>query len=166
MIIGGDQEGQGMANRVAAQLMYRPEAGILARGMAWLIDMTILGFLVVPTYFFMMSMRLIDHREISFSRWDWLLWLGLPAAVTLLTWWAWQATPGKRLLGMRIVDAETGGRATFPQLLTRFLSYLISALPLGLGYLWMAFDPKRQALHDKLAGTLVVYRWHVPPPAS
>ena len=49
------------------------------------------------------------------------------------------------------------------QLLTRYLSYLISTLPLGIGFLWIAIDPQRQGWHDKLAGTSVVYRWHAKP---
>lgn len=164
MIIGGEQEDQrSQGDRRLAGFLYRPEAGIFVRGLAWLVDMAILACLVVPTYIFMMSMRLIDHHQLVLSRWDWLLWLGLPSALTLLTWWAWQATPGKRLLGVRIVDAATGGRASMVQLLTRYLSYLISALPLGLGFLWIAIDPQRQAWHDKLAGTSVVYRWHAKP---
>jgi uncharacterized RDD family membrane protein YckC len=164
VIINDEQEDQDpRGDRRVAEFLYRPEAGIVVRGLAWLVDIAILGFLVVPTYIFIMSMRLIDHHQFALSRWDWLLWLGLPSAVTLLTWWAWQATPGKRLLGVRIVDSASGGRASVVQLLTRYLSYLISALPLGLGFLWIAIDPQRRAWHDKLAGTSVVYRWHAKP---
>ena len=164
MIINDEQEDHRAGDRRRlTEFLYRPEAGFFVRGLAWLVDMAILGFLVVPTYIFMMSMRLIDHHQLIWSRWDWLLWLGLPSAVTLLTWWAWQATPGKRLLGLRIVDATTGDRASMVQLLTRYLSYLISALPFGLGFLWIAIDPQRQGWHDKLAGTSVVYRWHAKP---
>jgi uncharacterized RDD family membrane protein YckC len=38
----------------------------------------------------------------------------------------------------------------------RALSCFLSLLPLGLGFLWIAFDRDRQAWHDKVAGTVVI----------
>lgn len=49
------------------------------------------------------------------------------------------------------LDAPTSG-----QLLVRYIAYLASALPLGLGFLWVAVDRRKQAFHDKLARTVVV----------
>lgn len=70
---------------------------------------------------------------------------------------AWQGTPGKRLLGIRVVDVNgvplRGGRATL-----RFVCRFLSALPLGAGFLLAAFTPHRQTLHDMLASTRVVMR--------
>ncbi len=43
------------------------------------------------------------------------------------------------------------------QLIGRYFAYVLSTLPLGLGFLWIAFDPKKQGWHDKLAGTAVIY---------
>jgi uncharacterized RDD family membrane protein YckC len=82
------------------------------------------------------------------------------ALAILLFWVSRQATPGKMWLRLRIVDAATGGDAPFPRLVVRYLGYLLSALPLGLGFLWMLWDPRRQTWHDKLAGTVVL---HDPP---
>ena len=56
----------------------------------------------------------------------------------------------------RIVDAKTGGKPTTRQLIVRYLGYFVSTIPLGLGLLWVAFDPRKQGWHDKLAGTVVV----------
>jgi uncharacterized RDD family membrane protein YckC len=56
----------------------------------------------------------------------------------------------------RIVDARTGQAPTTRQDLIRYFGYLLSVMPLGLGYLWVAFDPRKQGFHDKLAGTVVV----------
>ncbi len=66
------------------------------------------------------------------------------------------ATPGKMMLGLRIVDAATAGPLTFTQCVVRTLAYAVSILPLGVGFLWIALDPRKQGFHDKLAGTLVV----------
>ena len=60
-----------------------------------------------------------------------------------------------------IVDAKTFGRPSNRQLIGRYLGYYVSILPLGFGFLWIAFDKRKQAWHDKLAGTVVVRK----PPA-
>lgn len=73
-----------------------------------------------------------------------------------LFWLLFQGTPGKLLLGCRIVDAHTGGRPQPWQILVRLLGYAVSAAPAGLGFFWIFWDARRQAWHDKLARTLVV----------
>jgi uncharacterized RDD family membrane protein YckC len=40
--------------------------------------------------------------------------------------------------------------------IVRYLGYYVSAIPLLLGFVWVAFDERKQGLHDKLAGTFVV----------
>jgi uncharacterized RDD family membrane protein YckC len=79
-------------------------------------------------------------------------------ALIVLTFWAERGgTPGKLVLGLRIVDADTGGMPPIGRLVLRYFGYIISALPLGLGYLWMLWDRRAQCWHDKLARTLVVW---------
>jgi uncharacterized RDD family membrane protein YckC len=80
----------------------------------------------------------------------------LPAVAILLFWIYRQATPGKIAIGARIVDAETGAAPSTRQLIGRYLGYYVSILPLMLGLIWVAFDPRKQGWHDKLAGTVVV----------
>ncbi len=38
----------------------------------------------------------------------------------------------------------------------RYLGYFASTIPLCLGFLWIAFDKRKQGWHDKLAGTVVI----------
>ncbi len=68
----------------------------------------------------------------------------------------WGQTLGKRLLGIKVVDAEGEppgwGRAAMRELVGKFLS----GLSLGLGFLVALFHPKRRALHDLVGGTWVV----------
>jgi len=78
------------------------------------------------------------------------------ALVVLLFWVERGGTPGKLVLGLRIVDAGTGGPPGLGRLVLRYVGYLVSALPLGLGYLWILWDPQKQGWHDKLGHTLVV----------
>ncbi|HEX6121773.1 MAG TPA: RDD family protein [Ktedonobacterales bacterium] len=65
-------------------------------------------------------------------------------------------TPGKALLGLRVARQD-GRRLTLGVAALRLAGYWLSALPLGLGFLWVLVDPQREAWHDKLAGTSVTY---------
>jgi uncharacterized RDD family membrane protein YckC len=67
----------------------------------------------------------------------------------------WQATPGKRLLGI-YVAREGGGRLGLGRALLRELGRAICALTLGAGYLLALADGRRRGLHDRLAGTVVL----------
>jgi uncharacterized RDD family membrane protein YckC len=77
--------------------------------------------------------------------------------VAVVVFWLYrQATPGKMALSMRVVDAETGNTLTLGQSIGRYLGYFVSIIPFGLGLIWVAFDPRKQGWHDKLAGTVVI----------
>jgi uncharacterized RDD family membrane protein YckC len=65
-------------------------------------------------------------------------------------------TPGKAFLGVAVVGAD-GGQLRAGAAIVRWLGYWLSGI-LFLGYLWILVDDRRQAWHDKLAGTWVVYR--------
>lgn len=66
-------------------------------------------------------------------------------------------TPGKALLGLEIIDLRDHRYPRLPQLLLRELGgKLISALILGIGFLWALRDKNSQTWHDKLMGTIVV----------
>jgi uncharacterized RDD family membrane protein YckC len=85
-----------------------------------------------------------------------LLQLVLSALAVILFWISRSATPGKMAIGAEIIDARTGGKPTTGQFIGRYFAYYISMLPLFLGFLWIAFDRRKQGWHDKLAGTVVV----------
>jgi uncharacterized RDD family membrane protein YckC len=66
-----------------------------------------------------------------------------------------QATPGKMVLGIKVVDME-GSRISFGRATGRHFAKIISSIILMIGYLMAAFTQKKQALHDIMAGCLVV----------
>jgi uncharacterized RDD family membrane protein YckC len=66
------------------------------------------------------------------------------------------ATPGKMLFSIKIVDAKTFGATTQKQNFIRFIGYIISFIPLMMGFLWIVFDKRKQSWHDKMADTVVV----------
>ncbi|MCC2677449.1 MAG: hypothetical protein K0R29_25 [Pseudobdellovibrio sp.] len=67
------------------------------------------------------------------------------------------ATPGKKLMGLRIVNVDQSLDVDFTKLLLReTVGRVISALPLCLGYLWVSWDKERRTFHDMIAKTRVV----------
>lgn len=70
-------------------------------------------------------------------------------------------TPGKWLLGEKVVNKEDGGFPGLGRMLLReIIGKFVSGLFLGIGYFWAIFDKDQQAWHDKIASTVVV---KVPP---
>jgi uncharacterized RDD family membrane protein YckC len=66
-----------------------------------------------------------------------------------------QATFGKIAVGIKVTDMN-GDRISFGKATGRHFAKIISAIILLIGYIMAAFDSKKQALHDKMAGTLVL----------
>ncbi len=65
---------------------------------------------------------------------------------------------GKALVGLRVVQTD-GRPLSFLRSVWRYFAYLASFAPLGIGFLWIAIDDRRQGFHDKLAHTCVIYAW-------
>ena len=85
-----------------------------------------------------------------------LVQLLLPAAL-IVGFWVWKSTtPGKMVVSAKIVDAKTLGDPSTGQLIVRYVGYFISTFVFFLGFLWVAFDKRKQGWHDKIAGTLVI----------
>jgi uncharacterized RDD family membrane protein YckC len=67
---------------------------------------------------------------------------------------AWQATLGKRVLGMRVTDMA-GQRIGFGRATGRYFGKIVSAIILLIGFIMVAFTQRKQGLHDIMAGTVV-----------
>lgn len=93
-----------------------------------------------------------------FTRWlvDTGLQTLLLGALTGYCWRRWAATPGKMLLKMKVVDAATEQPLTDQQIILRLFGYVVSSIPLLLGFFWISFDKRRQGWHDKIADTVVI----------
>ena len=79
-----------------------------------------------------------------------------PAVAIIIFWLTRQATPGKMVIGAKVVDAATLGKLGVGQAILRYLGYYVSMIPLLLGLIWVGIDAKKQGWHDKIAGTLVI----------
>lgn len=137
--------------------------GFWPRVLATLVDTLVLSLILAPFANHLVSVNIeaIDLAQpppISqllgqlFDPWS----AGIMALGVLVFWLARQATPGKMVISAKIVDAASGGKPSSLQLLLRYLGYYVSMLGLGLGFIWVAFDPRKQAWHDKMANTVVV----------
>ncbi len=71
------------------------------------------------------------------------------------------ATPGYYALGIKIISIS-GAQVSVKQILIRIISSFFSAIPFGLGYIWIIIDADRQAWHDKIAGTYVIKSGAMP----
>jgi len=132
-------------------------AGFGIRFLAWLIDFFILSFLsFIIGFIFGGFAYLIGWSGASVDLVAYFL--GLVTGLLYLTlFWSssFQGTPGKILLGLKIVDVN-GNKISYSTALIRYISTFISSLLLGIGYLLIIFDGRKQALHDKLASTYVI----------
>lgn len=149
--------------------------GFWLRFVAYLIDGVILGIpfgLVVMVLFVMLGgFGLMMHRRVGDPRVAAAvlgpMFLGFLFAMLLFVGLQWlyfaglesserEATFGKSAMSLRVTGLD-GQRLSFGHATGRFFSKVISGLiPLGIGYIMAGFTEKKQALHDMIAGTLVV----------
>jgi uncharacterized RDD family membrane protein YckC len=64
-------------------------------------------------------------------------------------------TIAKSVLGITVVGSN-GKPLSVGRAILRYFGYIISAVPLSLGFLWIAFDKKRQGWHDKIAASFTI----------
>ncbi|MBL1379403.1 RDD family protein [Zobellella iuensis] len=130
--------------------------GFWPRFGASLIDSILLGIIIWPILIVFYGESYWVSERFILGPVDFLVSWVFPAVAAILFWVAKQATPGKMAVSAKIVDAKTGNAATAGQLIGRYFAYYLSLIPLGLGFVWVAFDGRKQGWHDKIAGTVVV----------
>jgi uncharacterized RDD family membrane protein YckC len=123
-----------------------PRAGFWVRFAGALIDGIIVG---IPLNLILLAVDNIPLRQVA----------GIAAGLLYTVYFIGSPsgqTVGMKLLNIRAVDTERGGRIDYGRAAIRDLVALLSAIPCGLGYLWMLWDPEKQTWHDKVARTFVV----------
>ena len=110
--------------------------------------------MAVPSPALMAAMtRMMSQLFLGFG-----LVLLLEAAYFVILWWLRGASLGQMALGVEVRQETDGRRIGFWRSCLRFVGFLISGWALLLGFIWVAFDGRKQGWHDKIAGTLVVRR--------
>ena len=132
-------------------------AGFWWRVLAYLLDGVVLAVGLVVLGFFI-GLIFLRHGaeepglEAFFGLFGFLaVWLYF----ALMESSAQQATLGKKACGLRVTDLD-GDRISFARATGRHFAKIISGLVLAIGYVMVAFTARKQGLHDKIAGTLVV----------
>lgn len=113
-------------------------AGFWRRLAAAFIDGLIIG--AIPSMFFR------DHGPLSFL-------IGLAYSVWMLS--TYKATVGMMILKIKI-QKENEGKVTYQDAILRYFAAILSGVVLGIGYLWMIWDSRKQTWHDHIAKTVVV----------
>jgi uncharacterized RDD family membrane protein YckC len=85
---------------------------------------------------------------------------------TLLEGGATGQTLGKKALGIRVVDFNSGGSIGYGRGAIRYIGRLVSSIPCLLGYFWMLWDKEKQTWHDKFATSVVVPESYYPVTSS
>jgi len=137
-------------------------AGLIKRAVALIIDLfviTFMTFLVMGFLGFVVGGAMTNLEGLtkvtSFGPLIdviliWLYYAGLESSEH-------QATVGKMVIGIYTTDLD-GHRISFAKATIRHFSKYVSALILFVGYFMAGITPKKQALHDMMAGTLVLSR--------
>lgn len=121
----------GFVQRVAAKIID----GVILLPVGWLVDSLISN----------QGMTLILTTIVM-----WPYYAGMESS-------SWQATIGKRLLGIYVTDMKDQ-RLDFSRATVRWFAQILSGITLAIGYLMVAFTERKQGLHDMIAGTLVQQR--------
>ena len=87
----------------------------------------------------------------------WLFFISFNIAYFTYFYGTTGRTPGKMLFGLQVVSAE-GAPISFGIAFLRAVGYLVSGALFNLGFIWIAFDKRKQGWHDKIAGTVVIIR--------
>jgi uncharacterized RDD family membrane protein YckC len=137
-------------------------AGFASRFLAFAVDVAVLtaGFvLILAAVNFVAS--IVTGKSTNFSRSDtwvvvaYVVW----AFIYFAHWWGLNGkTPGGGLFGVQVLT-DDGGDVSGRRAIGRALAFPLSFLILCLGFLGILLRDRRRALHDVIAGTVVVYSW-------
>ena len=147
------QAAQGLSAPAVANDIFAPFGIRLA---AVLVDLMILGVanaILILIYMFVFH---VPQKVIEDSLAINIPGLFLEACYQVYFLSQFGGTPGKMLMGLRVIAAD-GSRLTVTHALGRYLAFWVSAFTLGIGFLIVIFDPERRALHDHIAKTRVQF---------
>jgi len=137
-------------------------AGFASRFAAFAVDVVVLsGIFILVLAAINFTASVLVERGIHFSRSDtWVVvGYGVWAFIYFAHFWGLNGkTAGGALFGVQVVTND-GGDVSLRQAIGRALVFPLSFLMLGLGFFGIIWGDRRRALHDVIAGTVVIYSW-------
>jgi len=163
----GSEPGIGPEVAPAAARRSVVYAGFWLRAVAYAADSLLLGVL----FTFVVILPLVERGAIPKDNPQVLLtevnrqFLAIQLLAVMMSWLyfasfessRWQATPGKRLLGLVVTDTK-GHRISFARASGRYFGKLLSEALFFIGFFMAGITPHKQALHDMIASCLVLRR--------
>lgn len=133
-------------------------AGFWVRSGATLIDSILFLMIAWPLLFMIYGSDYLEMsgNSLAIGPADVVINYIFPLVAAVILWVNKAGTPGKLVLGLRVVDAQTGEHLSFGQAIGRYFAYIPAMIPLMMGLFWIGWDSKKQGWHDKLAGTVVI----------
>jgi uncharacterized RDD family membrane protein YckC len=171
LVDAGQPTAAGPEGSHGPEVLHFRVAGFFERALAGVVD----GIIILPLFALLAwggsavtGVRIPRAREITFDLIVGLIiekngpvvfWVVMLVILVFLYCFIFIAargqTPGKRLVGVRVVTWY-GEPPTLARSLVRTFGYLVSAALLWLGFIWIGFDREKRGLHDWIAGTYVV----------
>ena len=137
-------------------------SGFASRFVAFAVDVGVsLGVFLLALAAISFAASVLTGKDITWHRGD--IWVIVAYAVWAFIYFAscWSAngrTAGMAVFGVRVVR-DDGTYPTHRQAVVRTLAFPLSFLLFGLGFVGILVGQRRRALHDVIAGTVVVYSW-------
>lgn len=161
--------------------LYGRPAGFVTRAVAVVIDIALVvvviavfGIVVNLVFSFFGLESLLASDEPAQNNLQLVMQIAVRSSIAIITisfgplyfmaaWAFIGQTLGMALIGIRVVTMDTQERISFKQTLVRYAGFIISAIPLFMGFFWVLFNDERRGWHDILSGTHVVYEWKARP---
>jgi uncharacterized RDD family membrane protein YckC len=149
-------------------------AGLVSRLVAFVIDVILISILIRATGWLLEDVRMVTGTYFALPgltpasagtasiQVTVIGGLLMSAAYFLFFWALAGVTPGKGLMGLRVVTRD-GRPLSLVRSAVRLFGYLVSLPLYAMGYWWIAIDNWREAWHDKRAKTAVLYTWDAHP---
>lgn len=144
------------ASNVAQDDIEYEYVGFWMRLVASILDNIWMGIVIMILVFILIFAGVISMENPDDSPATLLVQVVFPFVVVIALWSKYASTPGKMIFKAKILDAKTFEPVSTGRLILRYIGYILSVLPLFLGFIWVGIDARKQGFHDKIAGTVVV----------
>jgi len=143
------------------ELERKPEEYALEYAGFWIrLSATIIDIVILLVILYIIIYIAFRFTAVSIPDWslvpiyNFIFWL--LDIIYFVTFWAWRGqTPGKILTGIKIIRTDSS-EISWQYSLLRYLGCIVSTIILFIGFILIAFDKRKQGMHDKIADTYVV----------